>query len=71
MNNLNINKYKKRNYIQMLSESNKLLLGKSQNVSRNRIEIDLNKSKSENINILGSSEIININSNTNEKRKKL
>ena len=71
MNNLNINKYKKRNYIQMLSESNKLLLGKSQNVSRNRIEIDLNESKSENINILGSSEIININSNTNEKRKKL
>ena len=36
----------------MLSESNKLLLCISQNVSRNRAEIDLNESKSENINIL-------------------
>ena len=52
----------------MLSESNKLLLGQSQNFSKNRTEIDLNKSKSENINILGSSENINLNSNKKEKK---
>lgn len=41
MNNLTINKYKKnRNYIQMISESNKLLLGQSQNISNDQAEID-------------------------------
>ena len=54
----------------MLSESNKVLLGLSQNLSKNTTEIDLKESKSENNNILDISENVNINSNAEEKKKK-
>jgi len=53
--------------MQMLSESNKILLSSSQNISRKRNEWDLNESKSENINILSSSKNINLKSNSKEK----
>lgn len=52
----------------MLSESNKLLLDTSQNISRNITELDLNESKFENINILSLSEKINLKSNSKGKK---
>ena len=68
---ININKYKKkRNYLEMLSESKKILLGQSQIISNDSEQINLNQSKSENNDILSNSENINLKYKTDENKKK-